>query len=181
MIKKPAKRLPFKTSHQQGLSLIEVLIAMALLSVIAIGVLPLFMRSIADRNRGWEATEVSHFAQSELESFLATPYEADALVLETGSDEKITRQVWTEGSDTKFGDPLEGWVSSANATGRGQVRWTRNTYIRWYQLDDLGTPLSGSAKSDVDIKEIQVHITSRRQGGGLGAGQNVWVRVLKAF
>lgn len=165
---------------ERGLSLLEVLIAMALLAVIAVGILPMMMRSIADSNRGWEATEVSNFAQSEIEPMLAAPFESSALALAGTLTEKIVPQSWVEGDEDKVNDALEGWTAAPTSTDR--VFWSRNTFIRWYGVDDLNTPLPGDTEStEVSLKEIQVQLVGERQGGALGAGQELWVRVLKAY
>ncbi len=169
-----------RRSGERGLSLIEVMIAMALLAFIAVGILPMLMRSIADSNRGWEATEVSNYAQSELEPMLAAPYESTALEVGSTLTEKIVTESWVEGDVEKVGDDLEGWTAAPASTDT--VYWNRNTFIRWYGVDDLETPLAGNAEpTDVNLKEIQVQLVSERQGGALGAGQELWIRVLKAY
>lgn len=176
----PAGLRPLRRRGEAGLSLIELMIAMALLSFVAIGILPMMMRALADNNRGWEATEASNFAQSELEPMLATPYESPALTVVPGTTERVASWSWAEGDSQKVGDDNEGWT--LDATGKGRVFWTRNTFVRWYDVDDLATPLPGSADpSQVNLKEVQVQLESTRQGGSLGAGQELWIRVLKAF
>lgn len=165
---------------QGGFSLIELMIAMAMLAFVAIGILPMMMRALADNNRGWEATEVSNFVQSELEPMLATPFESPVLLVNPGNTERQTASSWAEGDADKMGDDNEGWAF--NVTGKGRVLWNRNTFVRWYGVNDLVTPLDGAADpSTVNLKEVQVQIEGIRQGGSLGAGQELWIRVLRSF
>lgn len=169
-----------KPTRETGLSLLELLIAMALLAVIAIGVLPLLMRAMADRNRAWEATEVSGFAQSELEPMLAASYESDVLSIDATATERLSTEVWAEGEPHLVGDANEGWTN--DPTGKNKVLWERNTFVRWYGVEDLEAPLKGDVEpTAVNLKEIQVQIVGQRQGGALGAGQELWIRVFKAF
>lgn len=169
-----------RLSGEAGLSLLELLIAMALLAVIAIGILPMMMRSLADSNRGWEATEVSNFALSEIEDQLATPFESPTLEVGSGLTENLSSQAWVEGVLDQVGDAVEGWTD--DPTGKGLMLWRRNTYVRWYNVNDLDTPLDGdSDPSLVHLKEVQVQISGERQGGALGGGQELWIRVMKAF
>lgn len=169
-----------RSRSQAGLSLVELMIAMALLAFVAIGILPMMMRALADNNRGWEATEASNFAQSELEPMLATPYENPVLAVNPGNTERVTGSSWAEGDADLTGDVDEGWT--ADPTGKGRVFWTRSTFVRWYDVDDPLTPLPGDTDpSEVTLKEVQVQLESAREGGSLGAGQNVWIRVLRSF
>lgn len=169
-----------RSPRQAGMSLIELMIAMALLAFVAIGILPMMMRALADNNRAWEATEASNFVQSELEPMLATPYDSPVLTVDPGTDERLSSWSWAEGDAGKVGDDNEGWA--LDPTGKGLVFWTRNTYVHWYDVDDLKTRLKGDEDpSQVNLKEIQVKVESIRQGGSLGGGQELWIRVLKAF
>lgn len=171
---------PRRPRGQAGLSLIELLIAMAMLAFVAIGILPMMMRALADNNQGWEATEASNFAQSELEPMLATPYERPTLLVNPGNTERLTVLSWAEGDAYKVGDADEGWTLTP--TGKGKVLWSRSTFVRWYDIDDPTTPLPGDTDpSQVNLKEIQVQLESSRQGGALGAGQELWIRVLRSF
>lgn len=175
-----ARRRRRGRSSEEGLSLLELLIAMALLAVIAVGILPMMMRSLADSNRGWEATEVSNFALSQLEDQLATPFESPSLQVGSGLTENLSSLAWVEGDPHQVGDALEGWTD--DPTSKGTTMWRRNTYVRWYNMNDLSTPLDGDTEpTEVHLKEIQVQISGERQGGALGGGQELWIRVLKAF
>lgn len=169
-----------RRSGETGLSLLELLIAMALLAVIAVGILPMMMRSLADANRGWEATEVSNFALSQIEDQLAAPFDSPSLDVGAGLTENLSSRMWVEGDPDQVGDAVEGWTD--DPTSKGLMLWRRNTYVRWYNYNDLSTPLDGDTEpTEVHLKEIQVQISGERRGGALGGGQELWIRVLKAF
>jgi prepilin-type N-terminal cleavage/methylation domain-containing protein len=167
-----------KGRRQRGFSLVEVLVAMGLLAFVAIGILPLLMRCVSDNRRGWEATQASHFVQSELEPMLAHPFDNPALALEPGTLERRSAAAWVEGDAGKVGDGREGWTD--RPAGKGRSFWRRATTVRWYDVGDLEAPLDGDAEP-VHLKEIRVHLAGVRQGGALGAGQVLHVRVLRAF
>jgi Tfp pilus assembly protein PilV len=61
------KRYPQVT--ERGLSIVEVLIASALLLIIALGILPLFSRSIISNRQGLDSTEVSNMARTQMEEY----------------------------------------------------------------------------------------------------------------
>ena len=72
------RRLQVRIAATKGFSLIEVLMAMALLVVVVAGLLPLFTRSVLENLEGKESTLSVNHARSELEtqkqlSFQCTP------------------------------------------------------------------------------------------------------------
>lgn len=176
--------------RQGGLSLIELLIAMALFSFIAIGIVPMLVSSLASNNRGWEATQAANFAKSYLDPMLQAPYEAPGLTVPSGSTELLATSSYSAGQLAVVGDPDERWHDGA-PTDQGQLTWTRNTRVRYLRTDDLPhwpggtavqTPLDGAVDvSDVEYKEIQVQLVSVRQAGMLGAGQRVTFQVFKSY
>ncbi len=177
--------------RQGGLSLVELLIAMGLLSFIAIGIIPMLMSSLASNNRGWESTQAANFGKSFLDPVLQAPYESPFLTVAPGTTTLDATQSYSSGQLLVIGDADEGWHDGA-PTDKGQLSWTRVTRVRYLQTDDLpnwpgGTavqiPLDGGVDlSDVEYKEIQVQLTTIRQGGMLGAGQQrVTFQVFKSF
>jgi len=176
--------------RQSGLSLVELLIAMGLLSFIAIGIVPMLMSSLASNNRGWESTQAANFAKSYLDPVLQFSYEAGSLKVPTGSTELLDTWSYSAGQLAVMGDADERW-HPGTPIDQGQLTWARNTRVRYLQTGDLpnwpgGTasqvPLDGGVDvSDVSYKEIQVQLTTVRQGGMLGAGQRVTFQVFKSF
>lgn len=185
------RRVWRRSPHRQsGFSLVELLIAMGLLSFIAIGIVPMMVSSLASNNRGWEATQAANFAKSYLDPMLQAPYESATLTVPSGSTELLTTESYSAGQLAVVGDADERWHDGAPAD-QGQLTWTRNTRVRYFRTDDLpnwpgGTanqaPLDGAVEvSDVEYKEIQVQLTTVRTAGVLGGGQRVTFQVFKAY
>jgi len=176
--------------RQSGLSLVELLIAMGLLSFIAIGIVPMLMSSLASNNRGWESTQAANFAKSYLDPMLQAPYESDVLKVPGTATELTATESFSAGQLAVLGDADERW-HAGEPTDQGQLMWKRNTRVRYFRTDDLPnwpggtanqTPLSGAVdQSEVEYKEIQVQLTTVRTGGALGAGQRVTFQVFKAY
>lgn len=175
---------------ESGLSLVELLIAMGILSFIAIGIVPMLMSSLASNNRGWEATEAANFGKSFLDPLLQAPYEVPALTVNVGATELTDTMSYSAGQLAVLGDADEGWHDGA-PVDKGQLSWTRDTRVRYFQTDSLppwpgGTanpvPLDGGTDiSQVQLKEIQVRLTTVRTGGMLGGGQRVTFQVYKSY
>jgi hypothetical protein len=172
-----------------------VLIAGVLVLVIALSTLPLLLRSIANSSRGAEATLVSQFASAELDTGLQLPFDEVPLTLAEGSTELVTSAVQTleayDGSSI-LRAPDDTWMDSGITT-TDPVLWTRTTRIRQFGLSDL-TPIPGSNLTSLDLplpggtspdfvhlKEIEVRILGSRKAGVLGVGQDMTIRVLKAY
>lgn len=176
--------------RQSGFSLVELLIAMGILAFIAIGVVPMLMSSLASNNRGWESTQAANFAKSYLDPMLQFDYGADSLIVPAGSTELQDTWSYSAGQLTILGDADERWHQGA-PTDQGQLTWTRNTRVRYLTTDDLPpwpggdaaqTALDGGVDiSRVKYKEVQVQLTTVRQGGMLGGGQRVTFQVFKSF
>lgn len=69
--------------REAGFSLLEVLIAAALLGLIAVGVLPLFTQSMANNRAGSDATRVSTFAIDRTEDLAQVRFNAPEVSWET--------------------------------------------------------------------------------------------------
>ena len=165
-----------------GFSLIEVIIAMTIILIIAIGIFPIFMQSSVSNLSGNDSTKVSNFARARAEEMFQLPFDAADLTLVAGSelivpatDEyfSVIDQVWKVGP-VPAGDPAP---------------FTRRTTIRQYNVEALkdgeikvaeALP-SGSDPSQIHLKEIQVDITGTRTlGSPLGSAKKISVRLLKS-
>lgn len=179
---------------EAGFSLVEVLIAALLLLIIALGLIPLLSRAMSDNENGRDATSATNFEKSQLEAYIGMPWEATILQVPAAATVGTTTDVWTQGVPTlpgtppDVGNPNEGWFAGTTPpASRGAIRWTRATRVRQYQAVDikdhvLNNPLSGSADpSVVQIKEVEVQLTSAKQISILGGGPDVTFRVLKVF
>ncbi len=159
-------------------SLIEVLIAAALLLIIALGVLPLFTQAMVSNTAGNESTQVSNFARSRLEEYQQLPLNGASLTVPIGSTELTVEDYYS------FAD--EAWKSGPEPAG-DPARWSRTTVVRQYgvsALDDgILTPDEaldgGTEESFVHFKEVEVTVRGGRAGGVLGPSKAIILRLLK--
>ena len=112
----------------RGFSLIEALIAAAILMVIALGLLPLFSRAINDNVSGNDATQATNNSRTQVEEILQLPFTNQRLVVPGGSKLLETKDYWTRGNAQQEGSSDEGWW--ANPSGHGTVLWNRTTHVR---------------------------------------------------
>lgn len=175
---------------EAGFSLIEALIAAAILLIIALGLLPVFSRSINDNVTGNDATQATNGSRTELEELLQLPFGNTRLVVASGQTMTEVKDYYTRakagaGTDIyQIGDVSEGWTT--DVTGRGPVLWNRTTTVQQYGITDLNdgkldTPLDGSTQANfVHLKQVQVQIDNPKKDL-FGNGQGITLTVIKAF
>ena len=141
----------------QGMSLVEVLIAAAIMAIIALGLLPLFARSVRQNREGANYTEATNVARSTLEGYIALDFNAPALTLVGSATQLQTVQVYDIG--------LQRWVAVGTPPSDATKphRYERTVIVEQFGsgdlLDDgdLDTPLKGSdPDSLVQLKRIRV-------------------------
>jgi Tfp pilus assembly protein PilV len=175
---------------RQGLSIIEVLIAAVLMLAVALGVVPLFVRSISANSTGQEYTQVSNYARAHAEELFQLPFSSPELVIPGGQTEVVTSEYFSSVTDR--------WEPAATPPDPTEpARWRRTTTIRQYSVNalvedttDPSTPvfklvtanaLDGNADpQNVQLKEIQVTIDSTRKTGPLGTKGQLTVWLLKS-
>lgn len=178
------RRDPLITALQQkygasGFTLIEVLIASLLLMVIALGTLPLFMRSIIDNASGRESTQLSNFARSQIEEYSQLDFNSAPLTIDTGS-EKVTTNYYSQ-SDRRWidGDPPSD--DPAAFTRTVTVRQFSVAALQDQRLDPGEAMPSGTGPSFVHLKEIVVSVQGQRQSAAFGTAKQITLRILKAL
>ena len=160
---------PRPSARERGFSLLEVLIAAALFLVIAVGLVPLFTRSMLNNILGNESTEASTFAISQIESPRTLPMDHQDLRITSGlsraTQEFYEMQWMTEGAARYFVDV--GWTTTAPAADL--MRWRRDTTVQQFHMSDLQddqilkTPLAaGTSPFAVSFKVITVQLTNPR-------------------
>lgn len=178
-----------------GFSIIEALIAAAILLLVAIGVLPLFVRAMTSNVTGSESTRVSNYGKSQVEELFQLPFGGASITLGStdGSAKVLPAQYWEDPNIAIDGD--ERWVTTLTA-GR-QVMWQRGATIRQYAvaaLDDgvlqTSEALPFNAQAEfVHFKEIEVAVDPvfyqagsvvARVGGVLNQSPRLTARVLKS-
>jgi Tfp pilus assembly protein PilV len=175
-----------RVDRAAGFSLIEALIAAAILLIIALGLIPLFARSIRDNASGADATTATNHGRTELEECLQLPFNNQKLAVGGAATVGQTAESWVRNSAAQMGDGNEGWTT-ATPTASQQLLWTRTTRVRQYNISDLEengkltTPLPGSTQPIfIHLKEVEVQVDGDR-GIALGGGRSSTVRVLKPF
>lgn len=164
-------------SRERGLSIVEVLIAAALLLIVALGILPLFTRSIISNQSGLDATQVSNLARSRLEEYSQLPFNDPQLTVPGGSTELVVAE--------HFSEQDKEWKDSTDPAGDDHAIFTRTTTVRQYSIDletttGLSAPLDGNAPPlAVQLKEIEVAILGRA-GGVLGPQKQLTARIFKS-
>lgn len=177
-----------------GFSLIEVLMALALLTLVLIAILPLFTRAIGLNASGREAGRQSQLGRAEVEELLQLPFNHDDLEVEAGT-EKVNVEFWSTGDPRRLGD--EGWRPDL-PTGTGSLEqretalWQRTTTVRQYGINGVqdtdgdgvidrivgledadrdgvfDDPLpAGSLAAGIHLKEMDIEISTRRQAGNI--------------
>jgi len=167
-----------------GFSLIEVLVAAALLLVILLGIIPLFVRASVNRQAGRESTDVGAFARSRAETLLQLPFDHPDVSVPPGANVLETVEYLRQGTDE--------WTTDAAAAP--DAVWVRTTRVEQFAAGDLldgdtdgdGNSLDnprpgGSDPRSIQLKQIEVAVTSPRDAGPFGAAEQLTVRVLKAF
>ena len=177
--------------------MLEVLIATGVMLVIALSILPLLLRSLANNNQGAEATQAAIFVAGELDTRLQMPFDRGEMRLVDGLTERVEVETQTRQLDVSVPELIDAPPSRRWAAGEpddpNTMQWRRTTQVRQFSLVDLqpdaGTgitsldsPLPGGTNAQfVHLKEIEVRVETGRQSGVSGIGQDFTVRVLKAF
>ena len=164
-----------RSPRAQGFSLIEGVVAAAVLLAIALGILPLFTRSMINNEGGSDFTQISNAAKGRAEELFELPFNSPLLAITAGT-ERIFEEYFSRRD--KIWRP--GIESDATADGdRALLR--RTSTIRQFNVNDLATPLDNSAPpGSVQIREIIVQVQSTRTGSPLGPGKETAVRVFKS-
>jgi type II secretory pathway pseudopilin PulG len=177
-------RVTTSSSRQRGFSIIEALIAAAILLLIAIGILPLFVRAMVSNVSGSESTRVSNYSKSQAEELLEVPWDNPSIALAAGSSRVLNKQYWEDPNLAVDGD--ERWVTAKTA-GR-TVLWERVGTIRQYAVAAFNDGVLqtsealpfGTATEFVHFKEIEVAVDPTRAAGVLEVPERLTVHVLKS-
>lgn len=153
---------------QAGFSLIETLIAAAILLLILIGILPLFERSRMNLIQGYDASRVSNATIENSERLLSLPFNSflTNVVDDAGGAALMTQRTdfWLLEGDT--------WADTVPASDRAQ--FTRTTTIQQYSVgdatdDDLfifETPRDSTTQANqIHMKRILTDVVNPRLDG----------------
>jgi prepilin-type N-terminal cleavage/methylation domain-containing protein len=174
-------RLPGSNPSQAGMSLIEVLIAVALMVTVALSLLPLFSRSIRQNREGGNFTELTNVARSSLEEYLQLDFNSPQLTIPAGSDERLVNEYW-DGT-------LRRWMPLADPLNPpAGALWQRSVQVQQFAGGDLLTdgvlddPVDGGALiGNVQLKMIRVTARPLWRNFNLGRPTPVVLEVIKAL
>ena len=157
---------------QSGFSLVEVLIAAAILLVIALGLVPLYVRSIRSNVEGFDYTYVANSAKSRAEQFLQYGFNDPQLTVPGGQDSLEVQDFYSV--------EQKRWIEAAAWPADETALFTRTATVRQFSIGDLANPLPGGAPPEaIHLKEITVAVEGSRTAV-LGGGKTIAVRVFKS-
>jgi len=159
-----------KTAPQAGVTLVETMVALAMLLIIVVGVMIMTMAAIATtENQGHLAARTAEYAQDKMEQLLALAYN-DGI-----SDTTVFPAANTGGTGLAVGGnltpsgPLTGYVDYLDASGNllasaGGVAPAGWFYIRVWQVTNPSTNLKqisvlAQTKSDIGPQGVLPHST----------------------
>ncbi len=172
-------------SGEAGFSVIEALVAAAILLLIAIGMIPLFARSILNNEAGSDHSQASTIAKDELEAVMDLDFNSPDMVLTGGNVEILSTDYLLPGT-IAFGD--EQWVPTVTSTQRPSwMRTDRVTQFSIASLDDgrmVDTERRPGSTQPIEVhfKVVEVQIDSRKRAeSGLPPGPRLVYRIIKPF
>lgn len=177
-----------KRRGEAGFSVVEGLVAAAILLLIAIGLLPLFARSILNNARGSDYLQAATHAAGGLEDLQRLPFNNFDIRLDP-AQRSLARSSYTfSGFGTGTPVSAEDWTAGAAPPGRDPL-WVRNVRVRQFGIqalddgvitDDEALP-GGTDPIFVQLKQIDVELESGKAAGPAGGINPVRFRLLKSF
>lgn len=177
-----------------GFSMLEVMIAGAILLIISLGLIPLFVQAVRDNETGGDYTQAANGNKSRLEESSQLPINNGSLAVPLGVAEGQTVESFAQGDRSKIGDANERWWPGAPAD-KGQLLWTRTTLVHTYNMNaldkrdkdfvlDPAERQPGTAEGDMGnshLKEVEVVLESEKDASLFGGSKRTTFRLLKAF
>ena len=143
---------------EAGFSVIEGLIAAALLLIITVGVLPLFSRSMLNNVRGNDATRQSNGAVDELERSSSLPFLSGGMSVPAGATESVEESaiavVHLPGNEQVVSST---WAPYASLTP-GDVVLRRTRTLQQYSFNDYRDDNSFDVALEGDAEQRLTHI-----------------------
>ncbi len=163
---------------ERGLTLVEVLIASALLLMVTLSLLPMYVRSITNNAAGAESTRLTNFARSQIEEYSQLNFNSPELTIDAGS-EKVVSDYYSH----RYREWRDGVPPAADPAA-----YTRTVTVRQYnaaalqdlQLDPAEALPNGTGNSFVHLKEVVVVIQGMRQLAVLGQAKQITLRIVKS-
>jgi len=152
---------------QRGLTLIELIVAVALFGIVLLGIVPLFLGSVKSNYSANEYTSINTIARGRLEELMNLPFQ----------DAQLTPGVYANDLPTKLADPLNPTLQS-NVPSPFQITYQ---VTQWQIPDAGGSPLVIAANAPFtptrvtaalnpyQYKRIDVTVTSSTDTLGIGS------------
>ena len=118
-----------------GFSMLEVLIAGAILLIISLGLIPLFVQAMRNNETGSDYLQAANGNKSRLEESTQLPINHTILALPVGATEGQVVESYAQG-DRRIGDAAEGWWPGT-PSDKGQLLWTRTTRVHAFSTNAL--------------------------------------------
>ena len=178
-----------------GFSMLEVMIAGAILLIISLGLIPLFVQAVRNNETGGDYLQAANGNKARLEEAESLPINNTSLALPAGATEGQVVESYAQGARNQIGDAAEGWWSGT-PSGKGDLLWTRTTRVHAYSiraLDQTAKDFTLSATerepgasdtSDLanqNLKEVEVVLESEKDSSVFGGSKRSTFRLLKAF
>lgn len=146
--------------RQAGLTLVEMLIAVALLGIVLLGIAPLFIASVRSNYAANEYTSIHNLARDRLEQLMNLPVTDPQLTVGTHTNDLpgFLPDPTTGTLPSTIVNPLQRSYTVAHFRSVGGASGTP------YTLTDVG------AGVPYEFKRIDVTVTSTSGGTGLGIG-----------
>ena len=156
------------TTKQEGFSVVEGLMAAAIILIVAVGVLPLFVNAMTDNLQGRRSTEVANAARSHAERLMQLDFNHVELTIPNGNTELETTDYQVSTFDALEQITTKQWLNETAHTETGTEDLVRITTIRQYNFAALDDELvdasealaGGSPPGDIDFKEIEIQLAS---------------------
>lgn len=180
----PAAVPPRARGARRGFSFIEVLVALGLFLVIAVGILPVFTRAIRSNQASNEASRVSNHARSRMEVFMQVGFNSPDMTLDAGNEKEI---------DEYYSYKDDKWVMGDTPPATDQPVWRRTAKVRQYHISALLTAINGdgvlnpddtlpagSDPSNVHFKRITMEVESGEEGSVFGPARDIELEVFRS-
>jgi hypothetical protein len=140
---------------QAGISLIETMIALAILLIVSIGILAMAAISITTtENQGHLGARTAEYAQDKMEQLLSLSFndtQTDTSVASFVANSSAGSPGLTAGGGTTYGSAVNGYVdyldASGNPLGGGSTAPSGWFYVRMWQVTDVSSTLK-----QIDVK-----------------------------
>jgi prepilin-type N-terminal cleavage/methylation domain-containing protein len=147
--------------REAGLTLVEMLIAVALLGIVLLGIAPLFIMSVRTNYSAYEYTSIHNLARDRLEQLMNLPF----------NDAQMAAGAFVNDLPTTLPDPVTG-IPPSNVRNPLERTYTVANFVTTPPLapgDNFVLTAVGAAPCDFKLINVTVRSTSGGTNLGIGA------------